>query len=67
METLNRPSKQQVRTWLTDRQNLHSPLPDIDQIRRELGWGLLPHLRQTEGLPSRISPENLLRNDSGLV
>lgn len=34
------PTKEQVRDWLEHRQADHRPLPDIKQIRRELGWGL---------------------------
>jgi hypothetical protein len=34
------PSKEQVRDWIGRRSSDHRPLPDIKQIRRELGWGL---------------------------
>jgi hypothetical protein len=32
------PSKEQVRDWLARRHAERKPLPDINQIRRELGW-----------------------------
>ncbi len=41
MSTMNYPTKQQVRDWLSLRQAQHKPPPDIKQIRRELGWDLL--------------------------
>ena len=34
------PSKEQVRDWIGNRHSDHRPLPDIKQIRRELGWDL---------------------------
>lgn len=34
------PSKERVKQWLAQRQADHKPLPDMKQIRRELGWGL---------------------------
>lgn len=33
-----RPSKEAVRDWLRCRRQVNAPLPDIAQIRRELGW-----------------------------
>ena len=41
MSTMNYPTKQQVREWLALRLLRQRPLPDIKQIRRELGWDLL--------------------------
>jgi hypothetical protein len=32
------PSKEQVRDWIAQRHADRKPLPDINQIRRELGW-----------------------------
>jgi hypothetical protein len=44
------PSKEQVRDWIAQRHADRKPLPDINQIRRELGWnGHLPKV------PSRRS------------
>ena len=34
------PTKEQVRDWIEHRHIDHRPLPDIKQIRRELGWEL---------------------------
>lgn len=39
MKSINRPSKEQIREWLANRMQGHTPLPDTKQIRRELGWG----------------------------
>jgi hypothetical protein len=47
MSTINSPTKQQVRDWLSQRLTQHKPLPDIKQIRRELGWDLLRTGRRT--------------------
>lgn len=44
MDTLQYPDKAQVRTWLAKRQRERTPPPDIAQIRRELGWGLIRYL-----------------------
>ena len=41
MSTTNYPTKQQVRDWLSQRLLQQTPLPDIKQIRRELGWDML--------------------------
>jgi hypothetical protein len=35
-----RPTKEQVRDWIEHRHVDHRPLPDLKQIRRELGWDL---------------------------
>lgn len=39
MAKLHHPTKEQVRNWMNHRHTDHHPLPDIKQIRRELGWG----------------------------
>lgn len=33
-----RPCKEAVRAWLRARRQANGPPPDIEQIRRELGW-----------------------------
>jgi hypothetical protein len=38
MAMLNRPSKQEVRDWIMHRHYTNDPLPDIAQIRCELGY-----------------------------
>jgi hypothetical protein len=38
MSTINRPSKEQVRQWLAERQLERTPLPDPVQIRHALAW-----------------------------
>ncbi|CAN5408351.1 hypothetical protein BH11PSE11_BH11PSE11_00020 [soil metagenome] len=45
MNRIDQPSKQQVREWLSQRREAHTPPPDIAQIRRELGWNLIPKSR----------------------
>lgn len=42
MEQRIQPSKEQVRQWLAQRQTGADALPELDQIRRELGWGRRP-------------------------
>lgn len=44
MESVKRPSKEQVRAWLAERRH-GGPLPECEQIRRQLGWDYAPHLR----------------------
>lgn len=39
------PTKFQIREWLYRRQIEHKPLPDMMQIRRELGWNLIMPMR----------------------
>lgn len=41
MKTISRPTKEQVRDWLHTRHEKPTPLPSNDQIRRQLGWGLV--------------------------
>lgn len=38
MKHIKQPTKEQVRDWLAKRRNNFSPIPDIEQIRQELGW-----------------------------
>jgi hypothetical protein len=42
MKQFIQPSKEQVRQWLAQRQVCADALPELDQIRRELGWGWRP-------------------------
>jgi hypothetical protein len=37
-----KPSKQQVRDWLRTRWMLAMPLPDLEALRREIGWTPIP-------------------------
>lgn len=39
---LARPCKELVRAWLFERHLNRKPLPDLDEIRRALGWGASP-------------------------
>lgn len=36
------PTPAQVRTWMQQRQAERAPLPSIEEIRRQLGWNLIP-------------------------
>ena len=40
MERISAPTKEQVREWFLQRQAKPEPPPDIEQIRRMLGWRL---------------------------
>ena len=37
-----KPSKEQVRAYTQQRAKSSSPPPSIEEIRRQLGWGLVP-------------------------
>lgn len=41
MDRIKHSGKEAARDWLMQRQAKRVPLPDIEQIRRELGWKLL--------------------------
>lgn len=45
------PNKEMVRAWLKNEVAMHRPPPDIKQIRRELGWELVPN-------PSKSKTDN---------
>jgi hypothetical protein len=38
MNTIYQPTKQQIREWLNERRASSDPLPDIEQIQRQLKW-----------------------------
>lgn len=42
----NHPDKQKVRDFMQQRQEERKPLPSLEEIRRRLGWGLLPNNKQ---------------------
>ncbi|MBV8665208.1 MAG: hypothetical protein JO269_01880 [Burkholderiaceae bacterium] len=46
MDKTTTPTKEQVRDWIEHRHADHRPLPDLKQIRRELGWDLHKQLKQ---------------------
>jgi hypothetical protein len=39
---MNKPTKEQVREWQQQRQDDHTPPPPPEEIRRQLGWDLIP-------------------------
>jgi hypothetical protein len=47
MGRIKQPDKESVREWLRQRQMKSTPPPDIEQIRRELGWKLVEQMRKT--------------------
>ncbi len=40
MEIKGKPSKEEVRVWMQQRRSEKTPPPNIEQVRRELGWQL---------------------------
>jgi hypothetical protein len=41
MATATHPTKEQVRAWQQERLTNPKPLPSQEEIRRQLGWGLM--------------------------
>jgi hypothetical protein len=41
MDQPHQPSKEQVRSYMEQRQREHAPPPDLKRIRQELGWDLI--------------------------
>lgn len=41
MKQMTRPSNEQVRSWMQQRQIDRTPPPTLEEIRRELGWTLV--------------------------
>ncbi len=41
MEKISKPNKAEVRDWLKHRRASLEPLPDMEQIRQQLGWKLV--------------------------
>ena len=48
MELKNKPTKEQIRNYLGERQALRCPPPPIADIRRQLGWGLVQTLEEED-------------------
>lgn len=46
MTQTTHPSKEQVRTYMAQRQKERTPPPTPARVREELGWNLLPHNEQ---------------------
>ena len=42
------PNKQQVRDWMQSRQEERKPLPSQEEIRRQLGWGMMAPSRNMD-------------------
>lgn len=43
-------TKEQIRKWKQSNQNQNRPPPNSEQIRRELGWGLIT---ENKSLPDK--------------
>lgn len=41
------PTKEQVRKWMQDRQAQRTAPPSPEEIRRQLGWGMVQGQKQT--------------------
>jgi hypothetical protein len=41
MATATHPTKEQVRAWQQERIEAKAPPPSPEEIRRQLGWGLM--------------------------
>lgn len=42
------PTKEQVRKWMQERRQQHTPPPTPEEIRRQLGWQLGPNNKRAE-------------------
>lgn len=45
MSQTSKPTNEQVRSWMRQRQVDRTPPPAPDEIRRQLGWGLVEAAR----------------------
>lgn len=48
MQTVTHPMKEAVRDWLDERTRADDPPPSPEEIRRQLGWGMLPANQQPD-------------------
>ena len=48
MTDATHPTKQLVRDYMDSRTRSDDPPPTLDEIRRQLGWFMLPHNRQPD-------------------
>lgn len=51
MDNSNHPSKYLIRAYLERRSQAGTPPPAPEEIRRQLGWGLLQTSRKGPGAP----------------
>jgi hypothetical protein len=51
MTQTSKPSNQQVRSWMQQRQVDRTPPPAPEEIRRQLGWGLVEAEREAARQP----------------
>lgn len=42
MANVTQPTKEQVRAYMNSRAEINEPVPEIEEIRRQLGWYLVP-------------------------
>ena len=43
---MSKPTKEQVREWQRQQRESHTPPPTPEEIRRQLGWGLIKHEKE---------------------
>ncbi len=44
---VSQPTKQKVQQYLQERRVSNAPPPSPEEIRRQLGWGMVPSVRDT--------------------
>ncbi|WP_323142762.1 hypothetical protein [Massilia phyllosphaerae] len=54
MQQTTKPSNQQVRSWMQQRQEQNGPPPSPEEIRRQLGWRMVEAEREAIGLGNEI-------------
>lgn len=47
MTQTSKPTNQAVRNWMLQRQAERSVPPSLEEVRRQLGWGLVEAARET--------------------
>jgi len=53
MHQPSKPTNQQVRSWMQQRQVDRVPPPSPEEVRRELGWGLVEAERENTNRSKR--------------
>ena len=41
MANITQPTKEQVRAYMASRAEINEPVPEVEEIRRQLGWYLV--------------------------
>ena len=53
MQQTTKPSNQQVRSWMQQRQEQNRPPPSLEEIRRQLGWHMVEAERENTNRSKR--------------